>query len=186
MVSTKEKIIDAADLLFYQNGFEATSFAEIAEVVDISRGNFYYHFKTKDEILDAVIQRRLNKTKLMLQDWETDAQTPSGRIKCFVRILLVNGEKIKQFGCPVGTLTTELAKLKHHSQDAANEIFSLFNDWLAHEFREMGVEQSTQKAMHVLARSQGVATLYQALKDDDFVDNEVQQICAWVDQLQQG
>ena len=38
----------------------------IAEAVKISRGNFYYHFKTKDEILDAVIAQRLACTQQVL------------------------------------------------------------------------------------------------------------------------
>ena len=54
--STREEIVDAADQLFYRQGYEHTSFADIAQAVQISRGNFYHHFKSKDEILDAVIQ----------------------------------------------------------------------------------------------------------------------------------
>lgn len=53
--STRNLIVEEADALFYESGFEATSFAEIAKAVGISRGNFYHHFKTKDDILDAVI-----------------------------------------------------------------------------------------------------------------------------------
>ena len=52
---TREHIVRAADELFYKQGFEHTSFADVAHAVGISRGNFYYHFKTKDEILAAVI-----------------------------------------------------------------------------------------------------------------------------------
>ncbi|MFG2875693.1 TetR/AcrR family transcriptional regulator [Streptomyces sp. NPDC048337] len=48
-MGTREQIVDAANRLFCEQGFERTSFAAIAETVGISRGNFYYHFKTKDE-----------------------------------------------------------------------------------------------------------------------------------------
>lgn len=51
---------------FYESEFEATSFAEIAKAVGISRGNFYHHFKTKDDILDAVIARRTDLACSML------------------------------------------------------------------------------------------------------------------------
>ncbi|HSX63230.1 MAG TPA: helix-turn-helix domain-containing protein, partial [Pseudoxanthomonas sp.] len=51
--ATRDHIVEAADQLFYQQGYERTSFSDIAEAVQISRGNFYYHFKSKDEILDA-------------------------------------------------------------------------------------------------------------------------------------
>lgn len=51
----RDHIVAAADPLFYRQGFEHTSFAAIADAVQISRGNFYYYFKSKDKILDAVI-----------------------------------------------------------------------------------------------------------------------------------
>ena len=46
---TRDQIVQAADRLFYRQGYEHTSFSDIADAVQISRGNFYYHFKTKDE-----------------------------------------------------------------------------------------------------------------------------------------
>lgn len=46
-------LTEAADELFYRQGYEHTSFSNIAGAVQISRGNFYHHFKTKDEILDT-------------------------------------------------------------------------------------------------------------------------------------
>ena len=48
--TTRDQIVEAADRLFYRQGYEHTSFADIADAVQISRGNFYYHFKSKDEI----------------------------------------------------------------------------------------------------------------------------------------
>ena len=65
--STRERIVDAADRLFYERGYEPTSFADIANAVEISRGNFYHHFKSKDDILHAVIELRLEKTRGMLE-----------------------------------------------------------------------------------------------------------------------
>ncbi|MGD9385294.1 MAG: TetR/AcrR family transcriptional regulator, partial [Thioalkalispiraceae bacterium] len=41
----RQRIVAAADQLFYQHGYENTSFSDIADAVGISRGNFYYHFK---------------------------------------------------------------------------------------------------------------------------------------------
>ncbi|MFM2281198.1 MAG: hypothetical protein RLZZ444_3429, partial [Pseudomonadota bacterium] len=55
---TRDEIVQVADRLFYEQGFDSTAFADIAEAVGISRGNFYHHFKTKDDILAAVIALR--------------------------------------------------------------------------------------------------------------------------------
>ncbi|WP_120497247.1 TetR/AcrR family transcriptional regulator [Kiloniella sp. EL199] len=178
---TREHIVEAADQLFYQQGYENTSFTDISDAVQISRGNFYYHFKTKDDILEAVISARMDKTRKMLSQWELDGSHPENRIRCFVRILITNRDEILNYGCPVGTLTTELAKLKHASRDEANALFTLFRDWLKEQFILLGRSKDADDlAMHLLARSQGVATLASAFHDAKFIDQEVAQMCDWL------
>ena len=180
--TTRERITEQADRLFYEQGFASTSFADIADAVGISRGNFYHHFKSKDAILDAVVERRLANTRIMLEEWENAGNEPADRIRCFIRILIANQAKIMLHGCPVGTLVTELAKLSHPSQARANQLFTMFHDWLAGQFRALGREDdAAELAMHLLARSQGVATLASAFRDDVFIAAEVGGMCAWLD-----
>lgn len=179
--TTRDHIIEAADQLFYQQGYEHTSFSDISDTVQISRGNFYYHFKTKDEILDAVINLRLANTRNMLEQWEIKGENPEDRIRSFIHILIVNRAKIKRYGCPVGTLSAELAKLDHASQADANKLFTLFRTWLRREFTLLGRKADADAlAMHLLARSQGVATLANAFYDEKFIKQEVKQMCDWL------
>ncbi len=179
--STRERIVGEADQLFYEQGFDHTSFADIADAVSISRGNFYHHFKTKDDILGAVIKKRLAKTEEMLRGWEADGATPEARIHSFIDILLVNETAIMKFGCPVGTLCGELAKLNHDARGDAGAVFTLFRDWLRRQFVLAGHEAEADTwAMHLLARSQGVATMANAFHDDDFVQAEVNLMKAWL------
>lgn len=57
----KEEILDAAEKLFGTKGFDNTSTGDILDAVGIARGTLYYHFKSKEEILDGVIQRMTNR-----------------------------------------------------------------------------------------------------------------------------
>ena len=183
--STRELIEENADALFYQGGFEATSFADIANAVGISRGNFYHHFKSKDAILDAVITRRLVATRAMLEHWEADA-SPEVRILAFIQILITNQTKIMAFGCPVGTLNTELSKLDHAAQNRAAEIFGLFRDWLAKQFTALGHNDDAEAlALHLLGRSQGVAVMASAFRDEGFLRSEVASLEDWLQGLPQ-
>ncbi|WP_248925910.1 TetR/AcrR family transcriptional regulator [Paenibacillus hamazuiensis] len=182
--STREHIVESADRLFYQRGYEHTSIADIADSVQISKGNFTYHFKSKDEILSAVIQLRLENTRNMLVQWEDEGERPEERIKSFINILIANQTDIKMYGCPVGTLCTELAKLNHASKAEANELFSLFRAWLSRQFAFLGLEANADElAMHLLARSQGVATLAQAFQDESFIKHEVELMCDWLSRM---
>lgn len=182
---TRDKIIDMADNLFYQQGFENTSFADIANKVGISRGNFYHHFKSKDSILDAVIKRRLANTEKMLTDWHESENSAEARIKCFINILLMNRAKIKLYGCPVGSLTTELGKLSHPLLSDANKVFTLFKRWLTTQFKALGNDDVNAEdlAMQVLARSQGAAIVASAFHDESFLYKEVEAFSLWLDDV---
>ncbi|WP_225800227.1 TetR/AcrR family transcriptional regulator [Streptomyces sp. NK15101] len=180
---TRAQIVDAANRLFYAKGFEHTSFAAIAETVGISRGNFYHHFKSKDEILGAVIEARLRSTRAMLAEWDRDEPGPAGRVRRFVEIVITNATDIQNFGCPVGTLTNELAKLGHPARPRAVAVFDLFRTWLRAQFEELGfADEADDLAMHVLAFGQGVATVSNAFHDGEFVRREVDRLHAWLDE----
>lgn len=180
--STRHQILTKADNLFYEGGFEATSFADIAAAVGISRGNFYHHFRSKDAILDAVIDLRLRRTQEMLMAWQATEAGPRGRILAFVRIVIANRAKIMAHGCPVGTLCSELAKLDHPAQGRATEIFGLFRDWLRDQFHALGAtENAVPYALHLLVWSQGVAVMASAFHDEATIEREVEGIIRWLD-----
>lgn len=182
--TTRDHIVEAADGLFYRQGYEHTSFSHIAETVRISRGNFYYHFKSKDEILDAVIGMRLASTQRMLEKWEAEGQQPADRIRSFIHNMIVNRTAIQRHGCQVGTLCTELAKLNHPSRAEANKLFTVYRAWLRRQFALLGRKADADElAMHLLARRQGVAMLANAFHDEQFIKHEVAQLCDWLDSL---
>lgn len=182
--ATPGRIVEAADDLFYRQGYEQTSFADIAAAVNISRGNFYYHFKSKEELLHAVIDVRLANTRRMLTRWEDECTRPVDRILCYVNILIANKALIKLYGCPVGTLSTELAKLRHALRGEANGLFDLFHSWLEKHFVLLGRKaDAVALAANLIARSQGIATLANAFHDEKIIRREVRQLRQWVKSL---
>lgn len=180
----RQRIVAAADQLFYQQGYEHTSFSDIADAVGISRGNFYYHFKSKDEILNAVIDTRVEHIQQMLDSWTQQYPEPQQRILHFIDILTNNQENIKSHGCPIGSLCTELAKVSHEMLQDANMMLAVMRDWLTIQFRALGMGTDAKKvAMHLLARSQGIATITNAFEDQQFLRQEVKRLKQWLDQV---
>ena len=57
----KNEILDAAEVLFSTKGFDSTSTSDILNEIGIARGTLYYHFKSKEEILDAMINRMVHR-----------------------------------------------------------------------------------------------------------------------------
>jgi len=55
---SKKKIIDAAEKLFSEKGYQATSVQDVLDALSISKGGFYHYFETKMDLLAAVCTRR--------------------------------------------------------------------------------------------------------------------------------
>ena len=64
---TKERIFDIAINLFAKNGFDSTSMREIAETVGIKKASMYSHFKSKDEILEKIIDYPMERIGIVGQ-----------------------------------------------------------------------------------------------------------------------
>ena len=62
------ELVDAAEELFLAKGYEETAVADIVGQVGVSQGTFYYYFKSKGEILDAIIDRWIEEIKRGIED----------------------------------------------------------------------------------------------------------------------
>src|SRR5260370_8441591 len=57
----RDRLIEAAKLMFYQQGVTGTTLADIAQQAQVPLGNIYYHFRTKEALVEAVIQAHLQE-----------------------------------------------------------------------------------------------------------------------------
>jgi AcrR family transcriptional regulator len=55
----KNEILDAAERFFSEKGYDGTSVNDILLAVNIAKGTFYHHFKSKEDVLDTLIERRI-------------------------------------------------------------------------------------------------------------------------------
>lgn len=65
---TQERIIDISVKLFIEKGYEQTTIQDILDALKLSKGGLYHHFKSKEEILEAVKQKRAQYATEMLRD----------------------------------------------------------------------------------------------------------------------
>lgn len=66
-MSARDKILEAADELFGRDGFDATTTREIAELSGVNKALIHYHFKSKDLLLEAVLDRYYDKLGALLR-----------------------------------------------------------------------------------------------------------------------
>ncbi|MDH5407344.1 MAG: TetR/AcrR family transcriptional regulator [Gammaproteobacteria bacterium] len=179
--ANRNRIVDIADQLFYSKGFNQSSFTDIAEAADIPRGNFYYYFKTKDEILESVIDKRLSYIKSKLAGYEAQYDSPQERILKFIEMFRDDAETLNLHGCPMGTLNMELSKTQHELRGMAKQMFDVYRNWLTEQFRALNTKSKPEElAMHLLVQTQGLAVMAQTYNDPELIKRETRELKRWV------
>ena len=102
MVTKKDQILDTSLQLFMKKGFDATSISDILSQLDIARGTLYYHFESKEAIMDAIIERLLNQVlerieKLMTNDSLSQAEKFMGFFASINLTQLTGDEEIVDY-----------------------------------------------------------------------------------------
>lgn len=105
----KNEILDVAERLFGSKGFDNTSTSDILNEIGIARGTLYYHFKSKEEILDAMISRMTNR--LIEKANTIAAQKEVPVLQRFTRMML-------SLNVSDGNLGKELLAQAHKPQNA--------------------------------------------------------------------
>ena len=181
---TKRRIVQAANQLFYRKGFSQTSFSDVVAEADVPRGNIYYYFKSKEEILKAVIRYRLNTISGMLSEWDKTISEPQKRLERFVRIMYDSTPALLSSGCPMGTLAMEFAKDEQELKEQAKMLFDVFQRWLANQFSDMGyASEAHDLSLQLLARGQGLIVVAQVYQDPGFLERGTQELNHWIDEL---
>lgn len=181
---TQQRIVLAASQLFYRKGYNRTSFSDVVEEAGVPRGNIYYYFKTKDDILKAVVKHRLNLTQTMLQEWEKNIREPLDRLERFVQIMYDSTPALLSSGCPMGSLNVELAKDQPELQREAKKLFDMFQRWLARQFIDLGYpDEAHDLSLQLLARGQGLIVIAQVYQDPGFLERGTKEINRWLENL---
>src|SRR5258706_3552386 len=153
----RARLIETAMKLAYKHGFRETSLADIAEAAHVPIGNVYYYFKTKDELGEAVVERRLAEFRAFRGELDR-LSSPKERLFAFVERIHRNREQLARGGCPLGGLCTELHK---EGGALAKQSAALFTEpmrWLEEQFRAVGHgKDSRELAVHFFSAHQGMA-----------------------------
>lgn len=180
--SSRDRIVNAADHLFYIHGYNQTSFSDIANEAGVPRGNFYYYFKTKDDILQAVLDFRTDLVSQMLSNCDACSEDPHQQLLYLVEVLIREEENVIRYGCPMGTLNSELSKSSATLQQRAAGLFQQIRDWINSKLILLGFKDHADAlALELLARLQGTTVIANVFHDREFLKKSVQQHRQWLD-----
>jgi AcrR family transcriptional regulator len=179
----RERLIAAASRLLHEQGVERTTLADIAKAADVPAGNVYYYFKTKDDVVRAVIEAHIRQIKATFASIEARHRSPKTRLKALVREFTAQSEMVAQFGCPLGSLCSELDKRVTEPGLPAAELMRLPIEWAEGQFRSLGRADARDLAFDLLAAYEGSALLANTMRDPTILSGAARRIDRWIDTL---
>jgi TetR/AcrR family transcriptional regulator, transcriptional repressor for nem operon len=128
---TKDRLVMAAMRLFSEKGYESTSVADILRAAEANSGSLYHFFRTKQDLLIAVLglYRDGIAPMLLMPAWRgvTDPIERVFALLAQYRRALVDSECF--YGCPIGNLALEL----HEPDPPVRELIAVnFDGWVGH------------------------------------------------------
>jgi TetR/AcrR family transcriptional regulator, transcriptional repressor for nem operon len=179
----RDRLIAAAVQLLHQHGIERTTLADIAQAAGVPVGNVYYYFKTKDEIIAAVIEAHAQQIRATLAALDARYRSPKGRLKALMRELARQSEVVAQFGCPFGSLCSELDKREADAGLPTGQLMRLPITWAEEQFRSLGRADAHDLALDLMAAYEGSALLANTLRDPDVLSGSARRLDRWIDTL---
>ncbi len=178
----RERLLKAARRLIHRQGFYQTTLADISEESGVTLGNLYYYFKTKEEIVSAVVEDRTERFHALAKSWEEDPD-PRQRLARFLEMPVTIGTSITNHGCPVGSLAQELSKNSGTHADLATKPMRAQVDWVTDQFRLLDKENAPALAHQLIASLQGASLLANSLNQSEILTEQVKQIKIWLKSL---
>lgn len=178
----RERLVAAAIGLLHRQGVERTTLADIAKAADVPAGGVYYYFKTKDDVIAAAIESHARQTEAALSRIEADDPSPKGRLKALVDEFVGQSELVARFGCPLGSLCSELDK-RDDEQSIGAELMRLPIAWAEQQFRILGRDDAYELALDLIAAYEGSALLANTMRDPGLLVRAAHRVHAWIDAL---
>jgi TetR/AcrR family transcriptional regulator, transcriptional repressor for nem operon len=177
----RQRLLEAAMTLFHEHGMAATTIATIAEAANVPLGNVYYHFRSKDDLITAVVQARREEVKAELALAACEAN-PLERLRSLIRDSKRNRELLTAHGCPYASLAQGLRDVQSQQADDAGELLRLHIDFAEVQFKALGLPKARALGAEFISRLYGAFTLANAMGDATFLDSQLIGIERWLRQ----
>jgi TetR/AcrR family transcriptional regulator, transcriptional repressor for nem operon len=154
-----------------------TTLADIAQAAEVPLGNVYYHFRTKEALVEAVIQAHVQDIQTLLAQCDRQPD-PRQRLLALLAAEREAEPLFVRFGCPYGSLSQELNKDESALATAAAGLFQFYLDWVQAQFRLLGEAEQTAKdsALDLIASLQGTFLLTNCFRAPELLERKLERL----------
>ena len=159
---TREKILDAVFKLVYINGYNGTSMAMILKECGIPKGSLYHFFKSKKEMVLAVVKERISPR--MDEFYALDVVDGEEGIETIIVAILRVAKKdvLVSYGCPLNRLNQEMSPVDADFEVAINGIYERLTSKIVILLENSSLQESVDVnslAEYIIAGVWGVLSL---------------------------
>jgi AcrR family transcriptional regulator len=154
----RDKILQAADHLFYGQGIQATGVDAVATEAGISKRTLYNHFPSKDDLIVAYLQRRLRPIR-------ASGQPAADQILGLFSLLERSFSSPDFRGCPFVNAVAELGELNHPARLVAVEFKEQRRLWFRDLLTEAGARDPDGLAKQLMLLVDGAIATVLVRKD---------------------
>lgn len=173
--STREAIVEAGIRLIHVHGYSSTTLDDVLRETGIGKGNFYYHFRSKEDLGYAILERIIASflARTLEPCFSDPAAPPLAQIRCFLdRVLEAQRQRNCVGGCVMGNLASELSDVHEGFRTRLAGVFTAWRERLSHALAEaqrrgqVGADcQPDAMAQFVVASLEGAMLLSKVTKD---------------------
>ncbi len=170
--STKDRILNAANSLFYGEGIRAVSVDAIAEKAGITKRTLYYHFKSKDELVAEYLESRDQPNLKIFAEWFERADGDlSDKVASIFINLAKNSQHPKWKGCGFLRTAAELANMPGHPAIKVGATHKKkFEAWLAEQFSKNNITRPNELARHIILLMDGAFSTMLIHRDHSYIE----------------
>lgn len=129
-LGVKERILEAASRLFYENGYNQTGINQIIAEAEVAKASMYQHFRSKEDIAVAYLQRRHQNWIGSLMDFISDRDTPREKIIGSFDYLVHWLMEVDFRGCGFQNIITDLPAEQQKIKDQVRLHKDDLRDWI--------------------------------------------------------
>ena len=163
---TRARILDEAAKAMRVHGHEGVGVAEVMKRAGLTHGGFYAHFKNRDDLVAATIDRMFDDSRSMRARYFRP-RDPRGSLIAMIDYYLSDVHRGRvETGCPVAALSSEAARLPAAARQRFEQGFQSFRGAFVEAIRDLGMEDPEGVATSVVAEMVGALALARATSDE--------------------
>lgn len=178
--ATRERILLAADKLFYQYGYHATGLERILQAAQVTKGNFYYHFKSKEALALATMDWHFEHITQHIKSITTQYSSPHAALfavlDLFAELITTQKQAGGIFGCYFGNFSLELGNENAAVRSKLSDVFKNYQASFAALLAQARQAQELPESIQVEQTAAIIVSLLEGALVVDKANQQAQEI----------